>query len=1040
MKFFGKLKLSVKLPLMLVAISLVALTIMGVSAYRSAHDLLAQEGAARLQRTLETRAQEIADWSAQVDASMRSLALNEGTLRALREFRVAWNMKGDEAASTLRAAYPPVNPFVEDVFGAEERADFRDSYSVTHARLNHGFAVQAQQMGFEDLFLVDEAGRVVYSLSKGDAFASDLRATDAPDTPFKHTVLGVLDAEKPALLTSEFQASADQTGASYYVAAPIVEGEGTLRGVVVAKVPTHRIDQVLARARGFGETGQAYLVTEAGLIANQLRLASEGSVLNRSVEHEGVSSALAGASGVKELPGLDGAPAVLAYHPLQLDGRNYAVVAEQSAEELFAEANGLGNSMLFHGGWNLAVLIVVASVMARSVSSPLRRLGQSIARISAGDRQSVVEGQKRGDEVGDIARALDLLRQDLARADAAQIETAMQSTAFNASSAAMMMVDIDFNVLYCNSAVEHLISAHIADFRTVYQDLDADRIVGLNMDVFHRMPAHARRVLSDPANLPFRTDIVVGEGRFGLDVSAITDESGAMIGYVVEWRDVTDLRMQRALIDALDTTQCVCELKPDHEVLKINANFCTALGIAAEDFVGADLLSLMSMPGAKTDITAAIAEGTPVLGRFHIASPSGSTVVLDGSITPVPDRNNRIFKIVVIGSDVTAAETSLSAARQRNEVMIAAQRKVVEALRVGLSRLSDGDLSAKIDQAFSEEYEHLRADFNQAVEKLSSAMQVVIDNASTIDCEAQEISRAAEDLSRRTEQQAATLEETAAAIDELTSSVSSASDGVGEADRVVAEARQSAEASGEIVSQAVSAMSEIEDSSKQISKIIGVIDEIAFQTNLLALNAGVEAARAGEAGRGFAVVASEVRALAQRSSEAAREIDTLITASSNHVRRGVDLVGQTGQSLKGILQAVTDVASRVSEIAASSREQAAGLSEINSAMNQLDQVTQQNAAMFEETTAASHSLSRGAEALRQTTGQFQTAHTRAAQASSAPAPQTVAPPKAAPAPAKPAASQIQTWSKKPEAKSSVSAPAGKGNVALKVDEDDWEDF
>jgi len=225
-------------------------------------------------------------------------------------------------------------------------------------------------------------------------------------------------------------------------------------------------------------------------------------------------------------------------------------------------------------------------------------------------------------------------------------------------------------------------------------------------------------------------------------------------------------------------------------------------------------------------------------------------------------------------------------------------------------------------------------------------------------------------LSRRTERQAATLEETAAALDELTASVRSAAEGAGLANQVVSDAKSSAEASGVVVQEAVDAMEEIQTSSSKISRIINVIDDIAFQTNLLALNAGVEAARAGEAGRGFAVVASEVRALAQRTSDAAREINDLISTSSQHVGRGVDLVGQAGSALQQIVESVSNIAVHVSEIAVSANEQSSGLAEINTAVNQLDQVTQQNAAMFEETTAASHSLTKEAENLSETTAQF----------------------------------------------------------------------
>jgi methyl-accepting chemotaxis protein len=237
---------------------------------------------------------------------------------------------------------------------------------------------------------------------------------------------------------------------------------------------------------------------------------------------------------------------------------------------------------------------------------------------------------------------------------------------------------------------------------------------------------------------------------------------------------------------------------------------------------------------------------------------------------------------------------------------------------------------------------------------------------------AKEISSAAEDLSRRTERQAASLEETAAALDQITATVRRTAENAQEADKVVSQTRAQAETGGAVVQRAVDAMGEIERSSDQISQIIGVIDEIAFQTNLLALNAGVEAARAGEAGRGFAVVASEVRALAQRSADSAKEIKTLISASGAQVKSGVVLVRETGEALTGIAGRIVEVTQLMSEIRGSTQEQAVGLAEVNTAVNEMDQVTQQNAAMVEESTAASVALSREAAELAQLVGRFTT--------------------------------------------------------------------
>ncbi|MBE7209758.1 MAG: methyl-accepting chemotaxis protein, partial [Gluconacetobacter diazotrophicus] len=302
-----------------------------------------------------------------------------------------------------------------------------------------------------------------------------------------------------------------------------------------------------------------------------------------------------------------------------------------------------------------------------------------------------------------------------------------------------------------------------------------------------------------------------------------------------------------------------------------------------------------------------------------------------------------------------AAESERATIGAREEREAAAARQAAEqaqAMRsVGgeLERLAAGDLTARLGEDVGLEYETLRRNFNTAVERLRGSLEAVATNISGIHGGTNEIARATEDLSRRTEQQAASLEQTAAAMDEITATVRKTADGAEHARDVVGRAKQDAERSGVVVRDAVAAMGGIERSSRQIGQIIGVIDEIAFQTNLLALNAGVEAARAGEAGRGFAVVASEVRALAQRSADAAREIKGLVSTSGKQVEDGVKLVDQAGVALERIVAQVAEINGAVTEIAASAQEQATGLAEVNTAVNQMDQVTQQNAAMVEET-------------------------------------------------------------------------------------------
>lgn len=380
--------------------------------------------------------------------------------------------------------------------------------------------------------------------------------------------------------------------------------------------------------------------------------------------------------------------------------------------------------------------------------------------------------------------------------------------------------------------------------------------------------------------------------------------------------------------------------------LAATAVLCDGRAVAAYAAAVAGLLLLQSglvLPGGPPPASGAV-------GAVALCAASAPLIWLAGALSRIFDAaEDRLDK-----AEAAAAEARERAgdAALRSEV----QDGVIAALRAGIADLSDGNLTRRIGTPFDPGYEALRQDFNRALERLSEALGQAVETSGVLRARSAEISTASDELSRRTESQAAALEETAAALDQLNASVRMAAERVREVEGIVGKARADAERSTSVVTGAVEAMSAIETSSRQIAQIIGSIDDIAFQTNLLALNAGVEAARAGDAGRGFAVVAAEVRALAQRSSVAAKEIKALIAASAQHVGRGVDQVGLAGAALHRIAGSVVEISTLVSGIAKGAAEQSSGLAEINAGVAQLDQVTQRNATMVEQSGAISQAL------------------------------------------------------------------------------------
>ncbi len=609
-------------------------------------------------------------------------------------------------------------------------------------------------------------------------------------------------------------------------------------------------------------------------------------------------------------------------------------------------------------------LTAAAFAFRRSIAKPLIGLKTAVSDVAAGDYSVTIPCLTARDEIGDIARAVEGFRQSLAASVKTNMESMFKGAGYQGASAALVLTDKDFSILFANPAAATLLSGILPS--VAEKGLVGHTVMWLDA-ALSGLPNVVRR------GTPHKLGLDIGQEAVEVSINAVRDAMDATIGYVLEWRILTQVQRSKAVMEAIDARQFRAEFSPSGRLHNANDRFLAAFVPQRDRATPYDFSANLSLADSdESALWPRLRAGETVSGLFRLLAEGGQAVLIEGSVSVMRDDARQVRAFILLGTDVTRLRDQAVTAEAERQRIEAAQALVVSSLSAALARLSHGDLACALSAPFAPEYEKLRHDFNGATTQLQMTIRDVVDSAASIRSDVAEITSAADDLSRRTEQQAATLEETSAALEQITVSVRSTADVATHANARVTEAKGNAETSGEVVRQAVAAMGEIEKSSSKISRITSVIDEIAFQTNLLALNAGVEAARAGEAGRGFAVVASEVRDLAQRSSEAAREIAGLITASSDQVKRGVNLVAEAGRSLTGIQQAVTDIHGLVTDIAGSAQEQSNGIAELNTAVKHLDHVTQQNAAMFEETSAAAQALNQAAGALADATSRFDT--------------------------------------------------------------------
>ena len=611
----------------------------------------------------------------------------------------------------------------------------------------------------------------------------------------------------------------------------------------------------------------------------------------------------------------------------------------------------------------------------------------------------------KGERVGYVVQWNDVTEQRKSQEDAFRLQRAIDS-----AQTAMMMIDRDLVITYVNESTKKLLGKYQSELRALYPGFSVDGIVGTCIDIFHKNPEHQRRLLANPDNLPYETDIKVGDELiFHIQVTAMRDMAGNYIGNTLEWSDVTELRKSevevarlKAAVEGAQTNLMLCD--EDLNITFVNPAVVNMMakraGKLRELFPGFDPHNLV---GQNIDVFHKNPAHQRALLKDKSRLPARAEIKVadlefEVNATYIEDANGHYMGNMVEWKDITDQK---DAERQVEGLIAAASRgdleqrlevdkyegfirdlgeavnqlldAVVEPIREGtrvVQSLAEGDLRVEVNGDYEGEFAVLKDAINQSVNNLRTMVGQIQNSTTNIASAAAEIAQGNSDLSQRTEEQASSLEETASSMEQLTSTVKQNADNARQANQLAAGAREQAEKGGDVVRRAVDAMGAINSSSKKIADIISVIDEIAFQTNLLALNAAVEAARAGEQGRGFAVVAGEVRNLAQRSAAAAKEIKALIQDSVDKVEDGTKLVDQSGQTLEEIVGAVKKVSDIIAEIAAASQEQSIGIEQVNKAVSQMDEVTQQNAALVEEAAAASEAMDEQARNLSEMMGFF----------------------------------------------------------------------
>jgi methyl-accepting chemotaxis protein len=745
-------------------------------------------------------------------------------------------------------------------------------------------------------------------------------------------------------------------------------------------------------------------------------------------------------------------------------------VAEQEHATAAGRFGQTRNGMIAVLLIGVLLAVVTAYLAYRAIVGPLGRLRSQMLEIAQGNMGLTIV-KDRNDEIGSVSDAFKSmfikLGFEVAETKRVADETQRIKIALDSASTGVMIADADQNIIYLNDSAQAMMRDAEADLRQDLPQFRADALMGANIDVFHKNPAHQRNMLAT-LKQAHRTRIKVGGRTFSLVASPVFDAAGNRLGTAVEWADITkelahqeeverlaneNLRVKIAL-DNVSTNVMIADngrniIYMNSAVRKLMQDVESDLRKALPSFNAASLMGgnidqFHKNPAHQKNLLATFTSTHRVeldiggrtfrLTANPVLNEKGERL---GSVMEWLDRTAEVAVEREVGRIVEAAVQGDFSKRIEmagkdgffrqlgegmNQLLHTTSSGLDEVSRM-LGALAQGDLTQRITADYMGTFGQLKDDANATADKLQSIVGQIKDATDAINTAAKEIAAGNTDLSQRTEEQASSLEETASSMEELTSTVKQNAENARQANQLAKGSSDVASKGGRVVGEVVHTMSAINESSRKIVDIISVIDGIAFQTNILALNAAVEAARAGEQGRGFAVVAGEVRNLAQRSAAAAKEIKALIGDSVEKVEGGTKLVEEAGRTMEEIVTSIKRVTDIMSEISAASLEQSSGIEQVNQAITQMDEVTQQNAALVEEAAAAAESMEEQAQHLAEAVAIFRVSDAAVARRPAGRMPVV----------------QVERSTPAPREKAPAPKPLPAKRKAL-PDDDDWTEF